>query len=222
MTQHPEIIAAPYSIWIAPVGTAFPSVNAEPDSAWQLLGTNGTRNYEGQGVTVIHRRDWTSPPPAAGQTAVSAAMLENEELRFKVALLDLTLEQYALVLGSNAIAATPRRPAEPGTRAIGLSVGARNLPEFALLARGPSAYVEGLIAQYEVPRCHEAGSPQIVFRRGQPSDLAIEFRALPDPAATSASTRFGRLVAQDSTAVAAMLHDDGRYLLTSSGLFLEI
>lgn len=222
MSQHPEIIAAPYTIWIAPVGTAFPVTSAEPGPAWQLLGSNGARSLTEAGVSVQHEHRWSSPPPPAGQTAATVAMMESEDLRIRLELLDLTIEQYAVALGANAITSLPRLPGVHGTRTIGLSIGPGSAPEFALLARGPSPYVEGLLAQYEVPRCHEAGSPQVVFRRGVPAGLSLEFRALPDPAAASEVTRFGRLIAQDSTPVAALLHDDGRYLLTSSGLFLEI
>lgn len=222
MSQHPEIIAAPLTIWLAPVGTAFPLPNAAPGAGWVLLGTNGARNLGTGGVKVSHRKDIASALPPAGQTASPVVMIESEDLRVSFELIDLTLEQYAFVMAGNALAFTPRLPGVPGTTEIGLSIGSRNLPEFALLARGPSAYVEGLIAQYQLARAVEVGSPQITYQRGQPSGLALEFKALPDPAATSEATRFGRLVAQDSTAVAALLAEDGRYLLTSSDLYLEI
>lgn len=222
MSQHPEIIAAPYTIWIAPVGTAFPSVDADPGEDWALLGVNGARNMSEGGLSVVHQQNWASPAPPAGQTAPTTTMLESEDLRLRVELLDLTLEQYAFALGSNAITAVPRAPGVPGTRTLGLSIGPRNAAEFALLARGPSPYIDGLAAQYELPRCAEGGSPEVVFRKGVPAGLDLEFRALPDPAAACEATRFGRLVAQDSTAVIALTGDDDLYLLTATDLFLEI
>ena len=222
MSQHPEIIAAPLTIWIAPVGTAFPEMTAEPGAPWVMLGTNGARNYAGTGVVVEHQRQWTSPPPPAGATATNVVMLESEDMRLRVELLDLALEQYSFVLGSNEITATPRLPGVAGTRAIGLSIGAGNVPEFALLARGPSPYVAGLLSQYQVPRCCEAGSPSLSRRKGIPAGLSIDLRVLPDPAATSEAERFGRLIAQDSTAIVPITHEDGRFLLTSNDLILEI
>lgn len=222
MSQHPEIIAAPLTIWVAPVGTAFPALIAAPEAPWELLGKNGARSFSEAGVTISYQHQWVSPPPPAGRTASTVAMLEAEDLRLRVELLDLTLERYAIATAASELSYVPRMPDVPGTRSIGLSIGPRGAPIFALLARGPSPYLEGKIAQYELPVCQALGSPQPMFRRGQPAGLALEFRAFPDPAATSEAQRFGRLIAQDSTGVAALRHDDGRFLLTSSDLFLEI
>jgi hypothetical protein len=222
MSQHPEIIAAPLTIWIAPVGTAFPGLSDAPGELWVLLGVNGARSLSGSGVSVTHQHTWSSPPPPAGETASNVSTIESEDLRLRVELLDLTVEQYALAMGAGDVARVARMPGAPGTRSIGLSVATRAAQEFAVLARGPSPYLDGLVSQYELPRCTEAGSPQVVFRRGVPAALAIEFKALPDPSAISEAERFGRLTAQDSTAVVPIAADDGRFLLTSADLFLEI
>ena len=222
MSQHPEIIAAPLTVWIAPVGTPFPALGGAPGEAWVLLGANGSRSFSGSGVSLIHQRTFSSPPPPAGQTSSNVSTIETDDLRIRVELLDLTLEQYSLVLGSNGISMVARMPGVPGTRTVGLSVPGRVAQEFALLARGPSPYLDDHLSQYEVPRCTEVGSPQIVRRKGVPAGLSIEFKALPDPAATSEAERFGRLTAQDSTAVIAIAADDDRLLLTSTDLFLEI
>ena len=216
MSQHPEIIAAPFTVWIAPVGTAFPALNALPAISWMRLGKNGARNMADGGIAVSHQQNWVSPPPPAGETASGTVMLESEDLRVRFELLDLTLEQYSLTLGSNAITTVAGTTGVPGTRSLGLSIGPRGGQEFALLARGPSSYVEGLIAQYELARCREVGSPRPESRKGVPAKLAIEFQALPEPAATSEATRFGRLVAQDSGEPAAPYYtfDDGLALPT--------
>lgn len=197
MSQHPEIITSPLTVWIAPLGTAFPAMTEEPGAPWALLGTNGARSTAPSGVVLTHQQTWAASPPPAGQTISSAMSLEAEELRLRVELLDLSLEQYSLALGSNTVAVVEAAPGLHGTRTIGLSIGSRGGQELALLARGPSPYVGGMMAQYEVPCCKEAGSPQLVFTGRAPTGLLVEFRALPDAAATSEEFRFGRLIVQD-------------------------
>lgn len=201
MSQHPEIIAAPFTVWIAPVGSAFPTLDEEPGEAWSLLGTNGDRNYASGGVTVSHQRQIVQPPPPAGETAATVAMTESESLRVQLQLLDITLEQYAVVMGGNAVATTPAAPGASGYKVLGLALPTGALPPFAVLARGPSPYAEGMIAQYELPHCCEAGSPRLVFTKGQPVGLSVDLLALSDPAATSEPMRFGRLVAQYAEAL---------------------
>ena len=49
-----EILAGPYTLWLAPVGTAFPIVTVVPPIAWIKVGTNGDANYDDDGVTVSH------------------------------------------------------------------------------------------------------------------------------------------------------------------------
>lgn len=206
MTQHPEIITAPFTIWIAPVGTAFPAMTATPAAPWRLLGTSGARNYDTGGVVLASGQQWTSPPPPAGETASTATMMESEELRVRLDLIDLTLEQFALVMGGNPVSTVAPGPGTPGYRKVGLSIGPGNAGEFALLVRGPSPYNEDLPAQFELPRACEVGSPQPVFGGGSAARLAVEFKLLPDAAATSEAERFGRLLAQDVAALPAVLH----------------
>lgn len=193
--QHPEIIAAPFTVWIAPVGTAFPAIDEVPAAPWTLLGSNGDRNYAGGGVTVSHQRQLQFATPA-GVLGAAVAFAENDSLRVRLELLDMTLEQYAVVMGGNAVVTTPPAIGVAGIKVLGLGLKTGPLPEYAVLARGPSPYAEGMPAQYELPRCIEAGSPAPTFRGGVPAGLSVELTALEDPAATSEEERFGRLVAQ--------------------------
>jgi hypothetical protein len=199
--QHPEIIAASYTVWIAPVGTAFPAIDEAPTAAWETLGSNGDRNYSGAGLTVSHQRQYAKAVQA-GETADGAVMIETEELRLTGELVDVTLEQYALVLGGNAVTTVAAGPGVPGTKTLGLSVRSGLSREFALLVRGPSPYDETKLMQYELPRCCEAGGPQLTYRRAVATGIAFSIKVLPDAAATSEETRFGRVVAQFADAEA--------------------
>lgn len=188
-----EIIGAPLTVWIAPIGTVFPTIAAAPGVGWTRLGTNGDRNYEAGGVTVQHSKSY-SKVRTAGASGPVKAFLEEEDLMFSVTLLDLTLEQYQAALNGNTITTVAPATGQPGTKRIGLSEDVGRTAEFALLARGLSPYNEALNMQYEIPRCFQSGAPEVVFRKGgNGAGLALRFEALENLAAVSAQERFGVL-----------------------------
>ena len=195
-----EIIGAPFTVWIAPIGTAFPLIDAEPDGDWAKLGTNGDRNYSNDGVTVSHSKTYQKVRPA-GATGPVKAFLDEEDLMIKLTLWDMTLEQYKYALNSNTVTTTAAGSGTAGFKKIGLSQSVGRTAEFALLARGLSPYDEAMNAQYEVPRCYDSGSAEPVFRKGQPAGLALELTALEDLAAASEEERFGRFIAQHMDAL---------------------
>lgn len=190
-----EIITAPFSIWIAPLGTAFPAVSQAPGASWTLLGKRGARSHSTDGVTIEHLRQFSTTQPA-GAMAVSHGFAILNGLRVRVRLLDLTFEQYSIAIGGRAISRDRPALQPEGARTLGLSEPSRGPAPFALLIRGPSPYFEGQFCQYEVPRCLEAGNgAEIAFRRAQAAGLPLQFLALRDPYAASEATQFARLVA---------------------------
>ncbi|MEP9402037.1 hypothetical protein [Sphingomonas sp. VNH70] len=199
MAGQLEIIAGPLSLFLAPVGTAFPVITAAPGAPWAGVGTNTTRNYSDDGVSVTHDQKIEQARPA-GALGPVAAWRTEEDLTFTVTLWDMTLEQYALALSGVAPTTTAAGVGTPGTRRIGLSRGG-TLKTYALLARGVSAYAETMPAQYEVPICYQSGSPKPVFKKGKPAGLELVFTALESAAAASDLERFGRLVMQHQAAL---------------------
>ncbi|PHQ63190.1 MAG: hypothetical protein COC10_07485 [Sphingobium sp.] len=192
--QPYEIVAAPVTLWLAPVGTTFPLVNAQPAGTWIKVGTQGDKNYSGEGVTVAHSRTFQKARPA-GTTGAVKAFLDEENLAFRLILWDISLEQYQLALSSNVLTTVAAGVGTAGYKKLGLSHG-HSVKEYALLARGLSPYDEAMVAQYEVPRCYQSGNPEPVYRKGVPAGLALEWDALEDLAAATPDERFGRLIAQ--------------------------
>jgi len=185
-----EIIAAPFTLWLAPVGTAFPELAADPAADWVKVGTSGDLNYTEEGVKVQHSQSvevWR----ALGSTGPRKAFRSNEDLKVSLTLADLSLEQYAIALNHNTVTE------DAGQRSIGLSRGLI-VAQRALLVRGVSPYEDG-VAQFEVPVAVQTGSPEVVGRKNEPASLALEWTALEDPDATSDDERFGRLVAEDAS-----------------------
>jgi hypothetical protein len=195
-----EIIAQPFTLYTAPVGTAFPDVDTTPGAGWTKVGTNGDLNYTEDGVTVNHAQT-VEAFRALGSTGPRKAFRTEEELRISLTLADLSLEAYKLAMNGNAITTTAAASGTPGTKDIGLSRGLA-VTQYALLIRGAgSPYGASMAMQYEIPVAVEAGEPEVVFVKGEPAGLALEFLVLEDPSASTESERFGRLVAQNAAAL---------------------
>lgn len=189
-----EIIAAPFTLYVAPLNTAMPVVTAAPAAGWVKVGTSGDRNYSEDGVTVMHSQS-NKLVRSAGAVGPIKAFREEEDLMFRLTLWDITLEQYTKALNDNAITTTAAGAGTAGTKSIGLSQG-KTIKTFSLLVRGISPYGDGMVAQYEVARCFQSGNAEPQYRKGDPAGLALEFTALERLTAANESERFGKLVMQ--------------------------
>lgn len=195
MGQPYEIVAAPYTLFVAPVGTAFPLLNAAPASPWVMVGTSGDLSTTEEGVTVTHEES-INKVRAAGSTGPRKAFRTEEDFLISLTLMDITLEQYALALNGNTIATTAAGVGTPGFKSLQLYKGTQ-VKTMALLVRGEvSGYGDGWRSQYQVPVCFQSGAPEIVFTKGDPAGLALEFTALEDTAAVTPDARFGSLIMQ--------------------------
>ena len=199
MSTPYEVVAQPFTLWVAPVGTAFPDVDTAPAGSWTKVGTSGDLNYTEDGVTVTHSQSvelWR----ALGSTGPRKAFRGEEELRISLVLADVSLEQYKVAMGFNTVTDTAAGVGTPGYRSLGLSRGL-TVTQRALLVRGSgSPYGDSFSMQYEIPVAVEAGEPEVVYTKTEPAGLALEFVAIEDPNASSTDERFGRLVAQDAVA----------------------
>lgn len=196
MTSKPfEIIAAPFTVYWAPVGEAFPAIDAAPAGNWTKIGTSGDRNYSDEGVTIAHEQT-VELFRSLGSTGPVKASRTEEGLIVRFTLWDMLLEQYRLALNSNAVATTAAGSGTAGFKALDTYRGL-DVATMALLARGDvSPEGDAWKSQYELPVCFQSGSPEPVYAKGAPAGLALEFTALEDPDAATAAARFGRLKVQ--------------------------
>jgi hypothetical protein len=191
-----EIIGAPYQIWVAPVGTAFPSLDTEPPSPWFLLGTSGDLNYTDKGVTITLKQKVETFRPA-GSTVSRKAFRTEEDLSIAVEIADVSLEQFSIAMNSNAITnPTTQAMGVSATASMGLTRGV-DVEQLALLARGHSPYGPWQ-AQYQVPVVVASGDPKVTYTKGKPAGLDLEFMAMGDPDAASDDEQYGTLVAATS------------------------
>ena len=199
-TKPFEVVAQPYTLYLAPVGTTFPDIDATPSAPWVKVGTSGDLNYDQAGVKVIHKQKielWR----ALGSAGPRKAFRTEEELNITLTLVDLTLEEYANALNFQSVSTTPAGVGAAGYKSFELSRGLE-MPLHALLVRGAGAspYGDGWAVQYQVPVVVSTGDPDVIFVKGKPAGLALEFQALEDPDASPVTERFGTLVAQNADA----------------------
>lgn len=200
MSKPYEVIAAPFTVYRAPVGTAFPLIGAAPASDWVKIGTSGDRSQTEEGVTVSHRQA-INAVRAAGSTGPIKAFRNEEDLMVAFTLMDLSLEAYAMAMNGNAVSTTAAGVGTAGYKALKLYRGA-SVTLHALLIRGAaSAYGDGWSSQYQIPVCFQSGDAEPVFTKGEPAGIALEFTALEDPDAASADLRFGQIIMQHATAL---------------------
>ena len=195
-----EVIAAPFTVWIADVGTAFPDVDTAPGAGWTKLGTSGPLNYDDQTGVVVEHMQSTTPWRALGDAGSRKIFRTEEDFKIRLKLVDCSLEHYQEALNQNGSTTVVAASGTPGTKTIGLSRGF-DVATMALLVRGDvSPYMANGVMQYEVEIAAQIGSPTVVFKKGEPAGLELEWMAMVDPTQVAAQY-FGRLVAQTAAAL---------------------
>ena len=185
------ILTAPYTLFRAPVGTAFPDVSlatADVPSPWFKVGANGNLNYDRDaGVTIEHRQavfNWRS----LGDAGVRKQARTEADQILRIVLIDLTPEQYAMGLNDNEVRTVG------GTKRIGLSYGFQ-MATYALLVKGDISPLgpTGKM-QYEVPIVSQQGSSVVAFGIGKAAGITLEWMSLVDASADRTDKYFGELV----------------------------
>ena len=57
MPDGQEIIVAPFSVYLADIGTAYPEVDEDPAAAWGFLGDGGDKSQGEDGLVINSRPD---------------------------------------------------------------------------------------------------------------------------------------------------------------------
>lgn len=195
-----EIIAAPFTAWFAPVGTAFPLLGVAPAVAWIKIGTSGDESYSEEGVKVTHSQEVNKVRPL-GSTVPIKAFRTQEELLIAFTVWDVSAEFYRLSLNSNEVTTTAAGAGTAGFKSVQFYQGEQVATMALLLRSNVSPYGDNMQMQYEVPYCFQSGSPEPVYKKGDPAGFALEFSALRDPNAATKAASFGRLVVQHQAAL---------------------
>lgn len=194
--SYAEVVASPYSVWVAAPETAFPAIDADEATfapGWFQLGTNGINNQGTDGVTVNLGSTVQTYTPAGGTLPVKAWRTE-ETASVAFSIVDTSIEQFAKVLDDATVTTTAASTGVAGEKSFKLTRGII-VATYALLVRGVSPYDDGtgLQAQYEFSRVYQSGSQAPKYGKDAPSELACEFSILgevtgTDPALYRAQT----------------------------------
>lgn len=190
-----ELIVAPFSVYVGPLGEAFTIIETTPAGNWVLLGTNGTENMDEAGVTVSHQQT-VDQHHVYGVTPPVKATRSQSQITISFTLLDLTLEEYARILDDGTVTTTGQGGGAAGFKDVNLGLGL-DVSEKAYLIRGTGASPEGTgwNMQYEIPRAYVSGSPSVVFTKNAPAGLEFELTQLYDTG-EAAGEEMGRILVQ--------------------------
>lgn len=173
MSEPFEIVASPFEAYFAPFGEAFPLIDATPAGNWLLIGKSGSKNMSPDGITVTHNQTVEFFQMLGGTLPRKAARTE-ENVTVAFTLHDLTLEMYRLAINQNGVITNAAQSGIAGFKELSLSRGP-DVTVLSLLLRGPSAYDDNFNAQFQIPAAVESGQPEVVFAKGQPAGLALNF-----------------------------------------------
>lgn len=183
MATTDEILAGPWDIYLAPVGTAYPEIDEAPAAAWLLLGTQGAKNITEDGIHLFKEVEaelWRG----LGSTQYQKRFVTGEALRVEFELADVSVEAWSHFLVGEpdsapaGITTTAAGAGVAGSKAIDLFTGF-SFNEVALLARkSDSPYGVLFNAQYQIPRCVQNGTAEVVSVKGEPQVLAFSFESL--------------------------------------------
>jgi hypothetical protein len=196
-----ELVSTPLSLYLAPVGTTFPTVDTLPASfgtQWTPVGSNiygPTYDTDAAGITVTHNQTFATFTPV-GTTAPIKMWRTDEQLQISISLADISPAQYANALNSPALTTVAATTGLAGTTSFPLLQGIP-VTNYALLARGVSSINDAFNAQYQVPCVYQAANPAPVYKKGAPAELAITFATMLDPNGGG----FGTLVIQSAAKV---------------------
>lgn len=181
-TDGREVLAAPYAVYIAPGGTAFPAVDDDEsafDAAWVLLGTNGTKNYVDSGVVLTLNETVTDFTGAGGTRPMNAwRTAEGGTVAFSLA--DMSTDMLAHILDEATVTTVAGAAGVPGSKSFSADRGVQTY-KYAVLLRGlsPEGTVEdALNAQWQITRAYQSGNQALTYTKGTPTELPVEFTIL--------------------------------------------
>jgi len=184
-------LTGPLQVYVAPVGSTVPDIDAAPASPWvELAETDGEQSMQHSGALTYFRDNAHQGP--------RKAVRPEEDVVVAFTLVSLTLEHYARILDAVGDVVEDA-VSDPNTKTLPLERGF--VPtEYALLFRGAATSPYGIWpGMYVIPRGVFDGEPQPTFAKDDRPAVECEFHALVD-ADQSAGDELGWMVVQSAAA----------------------
>jgi hypothetical protein len=189
-TDPYDIVVGPGQIWLAPVGTAFPLVDATPAAAWTSLG-------ETEGGTQITAGRDTKKITTDQTFAPKKTIIIGRSLTIKSTLAQMTLEHMSKILDDSAVTTVAAGSGTAGYKYMDLKADA-TIPQYALLMRAPTPYASTGYLQWELPSVQPGGESEQSYVKDEKTMLPVTFETNEDPAR---SGYFGQIKAYTAAAL---------------------
>lgn len=176
MAAPEELVAVPLTIYLGPVGTAFPDIDEAPGVAWKKLGTEGTANYDDSGVDVDLSETVNDFIPA-GRTMPTKRFRTGEKCSIKLNLVDLLPVQWAKVTNDATVTDVVAGVGIAGYSKFSLYRGT-DVNSYAVIGRGASAFDNDLTLQLVISKAFVSVNGTAKFNKGVPTMLPVEIEAI--------------------------------------------
>ena len=188
-----ELLHGAGSLYVAPIGEAFPDVETTPAGNWVALGETKdgvTVNYD-ESIEVVR---------VDQETGGVKAIRTEEDMMIETSLAIGTLANLSYFLNGNTVTDTAAGAGTIGTQEIANYRGGV-VQEYAILFRASSPYGASYPAQYELPRGYFEGPAGLEYVKDNTVVIPCVFHALVDLTASTDDEKFGKLIAQDADAL---------------------
>lgn len=184
-----EIIVGPAEVYVAPVGTSFPAVNAAPSAPWMLVGAAGSKNYAESGV-ILRRPVTVNQIRMLGSTAPRKQVVSETSFEVEFNVADLSPEMMMLGYGG-----LPQDIAVAGAQQKIVLPTSPVPNSFAVLVRveGQSPLLDGGNCQWEIYNAIQAGNGQGTFTKTAAFEQGHMWNAFED-----SNGNFVNFVAEDA------------------------
>lgn len=175
MPQPFSVMAGAFTAYVAIDGTIEPlNLSATPTTPWAVLGVNGSKDYDEDGIT-ISPDDTREVFRGLGGTGIRKQWRTEEDLTAGFKVYDATPEHVAKVFGTTLIT-TATAVATSASKAAPLKRG-QLVSTMALLLRGDGGgpYADGQPAQFWFPRVSVGDIGELVSAKGTPMGTELTF-----------------------------------------------
>ena len=174
-SANTEVVVAPFNIWRAPVGTAFPDISVsstELPSVWGRVGKDQSRSMDESGITVSRAaQDGEFRGYGAGR--VRKTWTISEDLSFTFMMADFTLETQSLLIEDDQPVLESVAARGAASAAVGSSAGTNYLVGDVLTVSGASGGIKPRVAVTTVNATGGITGVELVFAgRGLNTTLA--------------------------------------------------
>lgn len=178
-----EIVFAPGEVYAAPVGEAFPDVNEAPAGNWELIGTEGSKNYDEAGV-IIRSPVNMAKFRSLGSTVPRKVSITERDFVVEFTVVDMNPEELSLGYGADPddIVDTPPGGGDAGERAITIPVSPVPLQRALLVRVEQSPFGEGFFMQWEIFAASQVGSSEGTLSKSTPYGVRHTYEAVENSA----------------------------------------